>query len=150
MAREIKLIAWDEKSKTMHLPMTLLQIKEVLCKSTMGEAGSMGVVFAFTFSDLLFLQFTGRKGFNDKELYEGDIVFYEEATDKGDERHYLVIVWVEEWDMFASLHIEEYKKYLSSGAEELDESSFWTYNLRDSESFHYAGNIYENPDLLKK
>ncbi len=94
-------------------------------------------------------QYTGRKGFNGKELYEGDIVFYEEHEDEGDVRYYLAVIWIAEWDMFGSLHIDEYKEYLTGGVEALDETMFWTYNLRDSENFHYAGNIYQNPELLK-
>ena len=96
------------------------------------------------------IRFTGKKGFNDRELYEGDIVFYEEKTDEGDERYYLVIVWIQEWSMFASLHLDEYKTYLEFGAKELDESMFWTYTLEESEHYHYAGNIFENVDLLNK
>jgi hypothetical protein len=95
------------------------------------------------------MQFTGKLGFNEKELYEGDIVFYEEATDDGDRRYYLVITWIAEWCMFASLHLDEYKKYIEHGADELDENLFWTYPLEESEHFHYAGNIYQNPELLK-
>lgn len=93
-------------------------------------------------------QFSGKKCFNGHELYDGDIVFYEEETDEGDRRFYLVITWVEEWCMFASLFHSEYKKYLENGVEELDEVLFWTYNLQDSERYHYAGNIFENPDFL--
>lgn len=93
-------------------------------------------------------QFTGKLGFNNRELYEGDIVFYEEAEEDGDRRYYLVIIWIAEWSMFASLHIDEYKKFLLEGAEALDEVMFWTYTLQKSENFHYAGNIHENPELL--
>lgn len=94
------------------------------------------------------MQFTGKLGFNKRELYEGDIVFYEEAEETGDRRYWLVIVWIEEWSMFASVFTDEYKKYLEKGAEVLDEGLFWTYTLQESEHFHYAGNIYQNPDLL--
>lgn len=99
-------------------------------------------------TDCEILQYTGKKGFNERELYEGDIVFYEEAEEGGDRRYYLVIVWVAEWSMFASLHVDEYKKYIENGKDELDEPLFWTYTLEDSEHFHFAGTIYETPELL--
>jgi len=96
------------------------------------------------------MQYTGHKTLKDRELYEGDIVFVEDTDDDKDVRHYLVIVWVHEWSMFASLHLFEYIKFIDMGYSALDESMFWTYTLQNSErDFHYAGNIYENPELIK-
>lgn len=94
-------------------------------------------------------QFTGHKTIKDKELYESDIVFVEESEDDKDVRYYLVIVWIPEWSMFASLHLDEYHKFLKEGHRAIDEVMFWTYTLENSETdFHYAGNIFENPELL--
>lgn len=104
-------------------------------------------------------QFTGKKCINGEPLYEGDIVFVEDNSgiclirdddDPEDVRYYMVIVWISEWCLFASLHIDEYKKYLKDGAESLDESMFWTYTIENSEvDFHYAGNIHQHPHLLE-
>jgi hypothetical protein len=89
-------------------------------------------------------QFTGHKTINGKELYENDIVFVEEAEEAGDKRYYLVIVWIPEWSMFASLHLDEYHKFLTEGYKALDEVMFWTYTLENAEKdFHYAGNVHE-------
>lgn len=96
-----------------------------------------------------FMDFTGKKAHNGREIYEGDILFFEEERDNGDVRNYVVVVWIEEWAMFAHLLIPEYNAYLSKGAEAIDETMFWTYTMDiDSEDYHYAGNIFENPDLL--
>lgn len=101
--------------------------------------------------DYIIMQYTGRKSIKGRELYEGDIVFVEESEPDGDKRYYLVIVWIPEWAMFASLHMDEYHKFLESGYEVLDETLFWTYTLETSEKdFHYAGNIYENPELVTR
>lgn len=94
------------------------------------------------------MQFSGKLGYNKKELHDGDIVFYEEAEENGDKRYYLVIVWIPEWCMFASIFVDEYHKFIKNGALGLDESMFWTYTLEQSEHFHYAGDIHQNPELL--
>lgn len=99
--------------------------------------------------NLIPLQFTGKKCFNDREVYEDDILFYEEETENGDRRYYLVVTWIKEWSMFATLHVSEYKKYLTEGAEALDESMFWTYTLEGCGDYHYAGNIWEDPYLIR-
>lgn len=95
-------------------------------------------------------QYTGHKTIKDKELYEHDIVFVEESQAEVDKRYYLVIVWIPEWSMFASLHVDEYIRWRDEGVKVLDEPLFWTYTLENAEEdFHYAGNIYENSELLK-
>lgn len=154
MSRVIKYRAWDKREglQRMYFLTGIVQY---------GEGWSGGnpehkfyeLHFGDGFSKLSaaeieLMQFTGKKCFNNKEVYEGDILFYEEQSDNGDERFYLVVTWIEEWCMFASLHVEEYHKYLSGGAKELDEVLYWTYPIEESEDYHYAGNIYQNPELL--
>lgn len=160
--RELKFRAWTKAKKMQY---GIVPFQWDYCISTMshkcigsngpGFLGSGGTeakfeVSGYSIIDGVLMQFTGKCGFNKKDLYEGDIVFYEEAEETGDKRYYLVIVWIQEWSMFASLFIDEYKKYIESGIEEIDETMFWTYNLEHSDNYHYAGNIYENPDLLEK
>lgn len=97
------------------------------------------------------MQYTGRKDKNDREVFEGDIYRIEEETDGLDEVFYVVVVWIHEWSMFASLIVDEYNRYKIGGVKELDEPLFWAYTLEDinsSKHFH-CGNIYQNPDLLK-
>jgi len=95
-------------------------------------------------------QFTGKTCHNNKEVYQGDILFYEESEENGDKRYYLVVTWIQEWCMFATLHIEEYLNYIREGKEALDEVLFWTYPIEESEDYHYAGTIHENPELLNQ
>jgi uncharacterized phage protein (TIGR01671 family) len=64
---------------------------------------------------------------------------------------YVVIVWVREWAMFATLRAEdEYSAYLNGGVKALDEPMFWTYTLEDTNSRKHflCGNIFQNPELL--
>jgi len=91
---------------------------------------------------------TGKHLAKGNKVFEGTIAFHEVELDEGDERTYLVCVWLDEWSMFAWLTIGEYIKYQDMGSEALDEQSFWTYTLEDSEQYHYAGNIYDNPELI--
>lgn len=73
-------------------------------------------------------------------------------VDNVDLTYYLVIVWVQEWCMFATLRVnDEYPNYLANGIEALDEPLFWTYTLEDTNDrkFFLCGNIYETPELLK-
>lgn len=93
---------------------------------------------------------TGKECHGKRDIWEGDILFYEEETDEGDIRQYLVVTWIQEWCMFACLNIDEYHKYQEQGADALDETMFWTSALQESEMYHYAGNIYQNPELLKQ
>lgn len=65
---------------------------------------------------------------------------------------YVVVTWIQEWCMFATLRIEdEYPEYLKGGVKKLDEPMFWTYTLEDTDSRKHflCGNIYQNQELLK-
>lgn len=155
--REIKFRAWDVNAKIMrddgespngkpHMKYDVGVLPHHIKSGWV--TGIDGLNIQPSSKDFVLMQFTGKLGFNNCELYEGDIVFYEEAEDGGDKRYYMVIIWIPEWSMFASLHLDEYRKFIEQGAETLDEIMFWTYNLQDSEHYHFAGTIYSTPDLL--
>lgn len=93
-------------------------------------------------------QFAGKTLIKGDKVFEGTIAFHEKAKSKGDQRTYLVCVYIHEWAMFAWLTSGEYIKYQDMGAKSLDESMFWTYTIEHSSDYHHAGNIYDNPELL--
>lgn len=136
--REIKFRAWDGDEM---VPVHSLTIYEGGSHRINEDVGSH-------YKRWPLMQFTGKQCFNKKDIYEGDILFYEEQEDSGDVRYYLVVVWVHEWAMFATLHVEEYLEYLKKGVKVIDKGLYWTFPIEDSDDYHYAGNIYQTPELL--
>ena len=78
-------------------------------------------------------QFTGLYDKNGKEIYEGDILKW-----KADNRLYAVIF---NWGMFyASVEVCNQEIY----------GGFPLHSLTDDEACEIVGNIYDNPELIKK
>lgn len=102
--------------------------------------------------DFVYMQWTGHTDSNNKDVYEGDVHREEIEFDTGDELYYFVCVWIQEWSIFAWLSVTdgEYQKYLVEGADSLDETMFWTYNIERANKITVCGNIYEHPHLLEK
>jgi len=112
--REIKFRAWDKEIKKMRLPERMKHAISLNFNTGIVEIGNGG--------DVEFLQYTGLKDKNGKEIYEGDIL------DGG---------YVVEWET-----MEDNEMGFGVGI---------GFNVHPDivEDSEVIGNIYENPKLIK-
>ena len=119
--REIKFRAWDKLNKEMfNVESINFQERRVY----------RDVVSYHDFNDIELMQYTGLKDKNEKEIYEGDIL-----SNRNNEKPYKVIF--------------ENGSYRAEFEGDFEEYSF---DLIDvvAQGCEVVGNIYENPELLKK
>ena len=126
--REIKFRAWHPGEKKM--------------RYGVGTDGYGGIVLDTEYMGLkplkgeaILMQWTGLKDKQGKEIYEGDIVYYD--YDYGGFKH-----WEVKWayDNWAMVRGERYTGDMNASDD--PEYNNW-------ESSEVIGNIYENPELLK-
>lgn len=121
MNREIKFRVWDIKNKEM------LKVQELDFEPTF-YGGRIAIRLDqyndyFDTEDIILMQYTGLDDKNGKEIYEGDIVKYENMTGK---------------IMFFN------GSFIMSNFEETEEWELGVIN----EEIEVIGNIYENSELL--
>lgn len=115
--RDIRFRAWHKEEKKMyHWGSGVIWIDHQLNVYSLANR-----VFPAEVIELM--QFTGLKDYNDKEIYEGDIVRCQYAEDRGPR-----FVDVVEWSNC--------------------EFKIGTYGLGEIEAEEIIGNIYEDPEII--
>ena len=117
--REIKFIAWDKINKEMFNVESINFQERRVYKD---------VVSYRNFNDIKLMQYTGLKDKNNKEIYEGDILF-----ESFGEKYYKVVF---ENGSFKAEFEGDFEEY--------------SFNLIDVvlQGCEVVGNIYESPELL--
>lgn len=127
--RDIKFRVWDNENKEM------LKVQELDFESTF-YGGRIAIRTDqyndyFDTEDMILMEYTGLKDKNGKEIYEGDIIQY-------DDIHKGVVEYSEEYAQFIL-------KETGSIADEYE--ALGEFNIK---VFEILGNIYDNPELLEE
>ncbi len=130
--RDVKFRAWDPVLQKMYSPEGLEQPEiEDPTEKTIYSYLSCGVLSIYDFRDkepleLFPLQFTGWYDRNQKEIYEGDILQWENVLNQ--------VIWSDEISAFVILSFDG---MISMGGDFL------------TDSIEVIGNIYEDPGLIQ-
>ena len=129
--REIKFRAWLKEDKKMENVKTMdFTDKTIRCLKK-NEFINAYLLRRVSFDDVELMQYTGLNDKNDKEIYEGDILFFRDENTK------YVVVWQDTAFIIKSIEIRKYS-----------EKMCW---LDDTEiCCEIVGNIYENKNLLEE
>ena len=131
MSREIKFRAWLKEDKKMENVKTMdFTDKTIRCLKK-NEFINAYLLRRVSFDDVELMQYTGLNDKNDKEIYEGDILFFRDENTK------YVVVWQDTAFIIKSIETRKYS-----------EKMCW---LDDTEiCCEIVGNIYENKNLLEE
>lgn len=147
-----KFRAWDKETKTM-LDVSLMDFKKSVL---VGEHWEFGETNFINFDDVNLMQSTGLYDKNGKEIFEGDILkFNDEWADYGYEGYIEGSI-----EGINYVEIKREKTCFTFGKTKLPESSlidlvenehypFEGLLIEASYEFEIIGNIYENPELLE-
>lgn len=140
MSREIKFRAWDKNSEYMHS-----NVQSGVYEDP-DEWTEFNTVLGLERFEVM--QYTGLKDKNGKEIYEGDIIYWEIDNGVGIESYTAIVKWsenlVEEgWNQTYKWLVGYTENYYRGSYDELSTPA--AYN----DALQIIGNIYENPELLE-
>lgn len=144
MNREIKFRAWNKKQNEWA---NINQLSdwgscEITAAVGMGNEQYPYQTMRIVSDDVYeLMQYTGLKDKNGKEIYEGDIVRYDESEkiNRWVSGEKAVVIWMPPRFTF---RVKPYDKFVGSNQN--------LPSVDDQEFIEIIGNIYENPELLTK
>ena len=129
--KEIKFRAWLKEDKKMVNVETMDFTDKSIQYLKKSEIINAYILRRESDDDVELMQYTGLKDKNDKEIYEGDILFFR------DENMKYIVVWQDAAFIIKSIEIRKYS-----------EKMCW---LDDTEiCCEIIGNVYENKNLLEE
>lgn len=147
MSREIKFRAWDKKSKCMAKLIGFKDLGKAIQVIYLDEDGDE--TFAIVDKEQIeLMQYTGLKDKNSKEIFEGDIVKFEDCCEEGYEYKEGF-----EFDNIAEVVFEN-GRYILTNFIESDNSYYADDGIDEAleevlnGNCEVIGNIYEDKDLL--
>lgn len=137
--REIKFRAWMENKMLSHEDLVDMD----------QEFYAMYTILTEPQEDITFMQYTGLKDKNGKEIYEGDIIYWEINNGVGIESYTAIVKWsenlVEEgWSQTFKWLVGYTGNYYRGSYDELSTPAAYNDELQ------VIGNIYENPEVLEE
>lgn len=126
--REIKFRIWDEEEHKMERALAVDWFFKTAITSANPATNSHPRGVSFRDKDEILMQYTGLQDRNGREIYEGDIIKYDDA---GGEAHTQVVRYDDEMGAFGC----------NRGALMDHFNCMWEIEV--------IGNIYENPELFK-
>ena len=131
--REIKFRVWDKYKNQLYICDDIYFAQEPLNE-------------AFKLDEFAFMQYTGLKDANGKEIYEGDIILFRDIKHK--------VVFIDQHNndgytlnptmLFFGLELEPSKQNREDKLLYVQ-----TFDWDDQEYYKVIGNIYENPELFE-
>lgn len=139
MQREIKLRAWDKKSKVMVDLDGFKYVGKAHIQLFYRDEDDCSATCTSLLENIEIMQYTGSQDKNGKKICESDIVIYPDASPCGDSG---------EWDCFTNTGVVDYDEetisfyFTERVSIEMDEIDINT-------EVEVIGNFYENPELLE-
>lgn len=137
--RPIKFRAWDKKNKRMLPVDKLMQEYDGVLRFRHNTAVEKNA----TFNEVLdIMQFTGLHDKNGKEIWEGDVLHFQNSilSSNDPKPDYRVVKWNEEYGAFAHAYIDG----------NVETSGFTFCKSNAGKHFEVIGNVYEHPHLIEK
>ena len=134
--REIKFRAWDKKRNVMWEPIAFIRLLQYLFFENFPNATAYQEI-KHHFNDIVWLEYTGLKDSQGKEIYEGDVIQWAGLEVQNGKQIY-------------PLRKRAVGMTADAFRDSFIDDCFHTQNLLEhGKNLEIIGNIYENPDLIK-